>query len=42
MLRKIIGGISSAVVLIANENFSALRNFFRGVMNFFSKNRLYM
>ena len=40
MLKKIIEGISSAVIVIVNENVSALRNFFRGVADFFSKNRL--
>ncbi len=42
MLKKIIEGISSAVIVIVNENVSALRNFVRGVADFFSKNRLYM
>ena len=42
MLKKIIEDISSAVIVIVNENISALRNFVRGVTDFFSKNRLYM
>jgi len=42
MLKKIIEGISSAVIVIVNENLSALRNFFRGVSDFFSRNRFYM